>query len=285
MSESNLVAIKRRIKSIKNTGKITKAMNLVANSKLKKINGQLISNERYYSKLKEVVLDLAIDDEFEESNYCTDKKCERKLYVVFTSDMGLCGSFNNNVIGKIIGEIGENASNAVLITIGEKGHKYFRGTNIETLAEFIEVSDTPGDNEAEMIVSKIKEVYDNSLVSEVYGVYTKYITSVTHETIIEKILPLPRGNESKNTLEAREFEPSKKELLTHIMDTYLKGTILNMLLNSKASEQGARLYAMDGASRSAKDLLDELQTKFNRVRQNVITEEISEIIGGAEAQK
>ncbi len=285
MSESNLVAIKRRIKSIKNTAKITKAMNLVANSKLKKINGQLINNERYYSKLKEVVLDSTIVDEFEESNYCTEKKCQKKLYLVFTSDMGLCGSFNSSVIEKALDDIGENTNNTILITIGEKGHKYFRGSNIETLAEFVEVSDSPGDKEAKMIVSKIKEVYDNSLVGEVYGVYTKYITSVTHEPVVEKILPLSQDNKRKNNLEYREFEPSKKEILSHIMDSYLKGTIINMLLNSKASEQSARLYAMDGASRSAKDLLDELQTKYNRVRQNVITEEISEIIGGAEAQK
>lgn len=284
MSGSNLVAIKRRINSIKNTEKITKAMNLVANSKLKKISSKLSDNEIYYQHLKELILDLSKDDEIEQFDYCKKDLCKKKLYIVFTSDMGLCGSFNNTVIGSTMKVIENDLENSILITIGQKGRKFFKAYNIETAAEFIEVSDNPGEKEAKIIVNKILEMYDNAIVGEVHCVYSKYKSMMSHEVKVEKILPLPISSE-KETTDFMEFEPGKDEIRDFVKDIYLKGSILNMLLNSKASEQGARLTAMDGASKSARDLLDELQTKYNRIRQSAITEELSEIIGGAGALK
>lgn len=283
MAGAGLVAIKRRIKSITNTQKITKAMGLIATSKLRKVRKTLEVNERYYELFS------SITDEFvrgaEENNiYIHGNKGKKKLYITFNSDTGLCGGFNANVVNKAAEIISKDRDNSLLVSVGQKGRMYFNRLKFKTNAEYVDIPDIPTLKEAEAIIYKSLDLYRSGEVGEVYIVYTRFVSTVKQVVTVEKILPL----ESKSKEEKKhfvKFEPSIDDMLDDVVLMHLKQQTLNLMLHSKVSEQGSRMTAMDGATKNADELLEKLNLKYNRERQSAITQEISEIVGGAEAQK
>ncbi|MFU0824859.1 ATP synthase F1 subunit gamma [Clostridium sp.] len=292
MAGAGLIAIKRRIKSINNTKKITKAIGLVATSKLRRNRESLAINSNYYNSFREIMNEVLADNEIDTNIYFKSNGSNKRLYIALTSDTGLCGGFNGNVVNKTLEYLLKDKENSLLIIVGQKGRTYFKKFNIESAAEYVEVPDMPTIKEARIILDKALTLYSKGEVGEVNVIYTDFISAVKQEAKLKKLLPIDResigiSNENhkddKNSIV--EFEPEKEKILGTISELYLKQTLLNLMLNSKTSEQSARMDAMDGATKNANDLLDKLNLKYNRIRQSTITQEISEIVGGAEAQR
>lgn len=285
MAGAGLIAIKRRIKSINNTKKITKAIGLVATSKLRKARQKLELNNAYYSSVNEIMNGILADKNLEKGIYFKDNGVNKKLYIVITSDSGLCGGFNGNVIAKTLETISGDRENSVFITVGKKGRTYLKKFKIDSIAEFVEIPEIPTLKEVKAILEKALNLYMNKEISEINVVYTHFVSSVKQEAKVKKILPITMEENSEQTSTFVEFEPDKNIVLEGISELYLKQTLLNLMLNSKTSEESARMTAMDGATSNANDLLDKLNLQYNRIRQSSITQEISEIVGGAQAQE
>ncbi|WP_061316616.1 ATP synthase F1 subunit gamma [Clostridium botulinum] len=282
MAGAGLIGIRRRIKSVTNIRKITKAMGLVSTAKLRKARVNLEINKKYYNEYKIILKDII--NFIEDRNiYIDGNGSHKKLYVIFTSDSGLCGSFNINIINNVINEIKEDKENSLVIVIGQKGRMYLKKLGINTLAEYIEIPDVPTTKEARTIAKNIIKLYSSKEVGEVFLVYSEFYSPVKQQVLINKILPFTKENKSDNKY--IKFNPPVTRFMDEILENYLKATILNCFSNSKASENGSRMTAMNGATDNANDLLDNLDLQFNRLRQSAITQEISEIVGGAEAQR
>lgn len=282
MAGAGLIGIRRRIKSVTNIRKITKAMGLVATSKLRKARVNLEINKKYYNKYESVLKDI-INSMEDKNIYIDGNDSDNKLYVIFTSDSGLCGSFNVNIINNVIDEIKKDREKSLAIVIGQKGRMYLKKLGIKTLAEYIEIPDVPTAKEARIIAQSIVELYSTKKVGEVFLVYSEFYSPVKQQVLINKILPFTKENKNDNRY--IEFDPSITQVMDEVLENYLKATVLNCFYNSKASENGSRMTAMNGATDNANDLLDNLNVQFNRLRQSAITQEISEIVGGAEAQR
>ncbi|AWK50672.1 F0F1 ATP synthase subunit gamma [Clostridium beijerinckii] len=283
MGAAGLLEIKKRIKSVENTKKITNAMGLVATSKLRKSRKELLVNNKFIESTEPIVRNLATTASEDGANiYFDGNKSENKLYVVMTSDSGLCGGFNGNVVSYLQTLIGNKKSSTKIIVVGNRGIGYVRRAQLDTVGEYVDISDLPTVREAKVIFDKALQMYIDGEVSEVNIVYSDFISPVKQITKVDKILPIEKfeGKVKKNLI-----EPSLELVLEDALNIYLKGKIRGILLSSKCSEQSSRMTAMDGATKNANDLLSDLKLKFNRIRQGAITQEISEIVGGAAAQK
>lgn len=282
MGAAGLLEIKKRIKSVENTRKITNAMGLVATSKLRKTKNELAVNNKFIDITEPVVRNLATTAGEEGSNvYFEGNDSQNKLYVVITSDSGLCGGFNSSVVSQLVSQIKDKKDTAKIVLVGSKGLGYLKRIKIEPVGEYVGIEDVPTVSEAKEIFDKALEMYLNGDVSEVNIVYSDFISSVKQETKSVKILPISK---SEGTTGSFLIEPDLDIVLEDALNIYLKGKIRSILLSSKCSEQSTRMTAMDGATKNAEDLLDKLKLKFNRIRQGAITQEISEIVGGAAAQ-
>jgi len=283
MGAAGLLDIKKRIKSVENTRKITNAMGLVATSKLRKTKKEFAVNNKFIDITEPIVRNLATAVSVEGSNvYFDGNNIQNKLFVVITSDTGLCGGFNSSVVSQLSREIGDNRKTTKVILVGSKGLGYLKKIKIEPIAEYVDIEDVPTVSEAKVVFEKALEMYLNGEVSEVNIVYSEFISSVKQETKSVKILPIEK---SEGKVEGSFLiEPSLELVLEDTLNIYLKGKIRSILLSSKCSEQSTRMTAMDGATKNANDLLSNLKLKYNRIRQGAITQEISEIVGGAAAQ-
>ncbi|AVQ37670.1 F0F1 ATP synthase subunit gamma [Clostridium botulinum] len=282
MAGAGLIGIRRRIKSVTNIRKITKAMGLVATAKLRKARVNLEINKKYYNKYELILKDI-INSMEDKNIYIDGNDSDNKLYVIFTSDSGLCGSFNVNIINNVIDEIKKDGEKSSAIVIGQKGRMYLKKLGVKTLAEYIEIPDVPTAKEARTIAQSIIELYSTKKIGEVFLVYSEFYSPVKQQVLVNKILPFTKENKNDNRY--IEFDPSITQVMDEVLENYLKATVLNCFYNSKASENGSRMTAMNGATDNANDLLDNLNVQFNRLRQSAITQEISEIVGGAEAQR
>lgn len=283
MGSAGLIEIKRRIKSVESTRKITKAMNLVATSKLRKARKELNDNEEYYNLCEEIVQKLmsALPESYEGSFFNTNSNDLDKLYVVMASDTGLCGGFNGNIASSL-NELIEDKSSARIVVVGSKGISYMRKYKFDTIKEYVEIPDVPTIKEVRAIYEDALFMFNNGEVGEVNLVFTEFKSAIKQEVKIEKLFPLEIKSEK---IEQFLIEPSLEEVLNSSLDIYFKCKIRRAMLHSKVSEQNARMTAMDGATQNANDILQSLNLKYNRIRQGIITQEISEIVGGAEAQK
>lgn len=285
MGAAGLVDIKRRIKSVESTRKITNAMGVVATSKLRKCRKELSTNDIYFKAAEETIKSLvAIANESEdlEFPYFSPKKSDSKLYIVITSDTGLCGGYNNNIVSYLSYLVKDDKDKAKVITIGAKGIPYVKRAGFNSVAEYVDIPNIPTTKEVKVIYEKAVSLFNSGEVSEVYVVYTNFISPVKQIPRIEKLLPIDR---LEGEGQAKIVEPSLDIVLKDALDAYLKGKLRYLILNAKCSEESARMTAMDGATSNANDLLASLNLKYNRIRQTMITQEISEIVGGASAQK
>ena len=282
MGAAGLLDIKKRIKSVENTKKITNAMGLVATSKLRKSRKELLVNNKFIELTEPIVRNLATTASEEGANiYFDGNNSENKLYVVMTSDSGLCGGFNANVVSYLDSLIGNNKDTAKIIVVGNKGLSYIKRTKLTTVGEYVDISDLPTVREAKVIFDKALEMYVNGEVSEVNIVYSNFISPVKQVPKVDRILPIEKIEDKVNK---SHIEPNLEVVLENALNIYLKGKIRSILISSKCSEQSSRMTAMDGATTNANDLLSDLKLRFNRIRQGAITQEISEIVGGAAAQ-
>ncbi len=281
MGAAGLIEIKRRIKSVESTRKITKAMGLVATSKLRKARKELVANEQYNNLCREVIKEVvsSMPEDFDSIYY---KSFDGdKLYIVLTSDTGLCAGYNNTV-AIYLNNLVQKSGGAKVVVVGSKGISYLSRYKISTYAEYVDLPDIPATKDVNKIYNDAIYLYEKGEVSEVNIVYTEFISPVKQEVKSVKILPI----ENESCEDGKYIiEPDKEAVFKNAIDMYLKSQLKTCMLNAKASEHSARMTAMDGATENANDILQSLNIKFNRIRQGIITQEISEIVGGAEAQK
>lgn len=284
MGTAGLIEIKRRIKSVESTRKITKAMGLVATSKLKKARKELLIDEENL-KINEEIFKKVIntmDAEYKNIYFGNNSKNATKLYIIVTSDTGLCGGFNGNVANYIKENLLHEKEDIKLIVVGAKGSSYMKKLGFTDLLELVELSDLPTIKDVRAIYKRALHLYEEGEVSEVNIVYTEFISPMKQEVTVDKILPLPR---QEGVAEDIIIEPNLDYVLGVALERYIRSKIRRDLLHSKVSEQSSRRSAMESATKNANDLIRSLNLKFNRIRQSMITQEISEIVGGAEAQK
>lgn len=258
-------------------------MGLVATSKLRKCRKEVLANSEYAKAARESVEALAgMMDEDDETSYFKGNSSNKALYIVITSDSGLCGGYNNNVVTYLDTMMKKSEKEAAVVAVGSKGISYLSRFGISTIAEFVDIPDIPTSKEIKLVYENALRLYNDKEVSEVNVVFTEFVSPIKQEVKMEKLLPV----ESISGANSNQFiEPDLDTVLKSSMDIYLKGKLRSLILTSKCSEQSARMTAMDGASRNADDILSALNLKYNRIRQSMITNEISEIVSGAQAQK
>lgn len=278
--------IRRRIKSVKNTQQITKAMKMVSASKLRKAQGALLSARPYAERMRDVLMRVAAKTDASLHPLLAARDGNRRAYLIVTADRGLCGGFNANLIRKAVKTIQEHGTeNPMIIAVGRKGRDYFKRRLFNMVGDFTGLGENISFNHAKTVADAVRELYINNLVDEVWLVYPHFVNPVTQRHEAVRLLPL-QAPESTGKLEAEYvFEPTPEEVLDHLLPRYLNTVVFRALLEAKAGEQGARMAAMDAASSNAEDMIKRLTLIYNRARQASITREISELVAGAEALK
>ncbi len=279
--------IKRRIRSVKNTQQITKAMNMVSASKLRKTQPEVYAIRPYSQEITDVINSILSQEKSIKSPYLGRNKEGMTGYVVITSDRGLCGGYNSNVIKATLGHMQEKQSHG-LIAVGKKGRDYFRRRNYDIKAEFLDIDDKPDYNRASNLGETVLDFFDTGIFNEVYMVYNYFISTLERKPVIQKLLPFESEEDGKKEQQDLGkalylYEPSAGAVLNLLFPEFLKTQIYRGLVEAKVSEFSARMTAMDAATDNAEEMIDDLTLIYNRARQSEITQEITEIVGGAEA--
>lgn len=291
---ANAKEIQDRMKSINDTLKITNAMYMISSSKLKKSKKMLSDTEPYFftlqSEMSRILRHLPdIEDIYFKTN--EEKKPEERMvgYIVITADKGLAGSYNHNVL-KFAEEHLKAHKNNKLFVLGELGRHYFEQRGIEIDKQFYYTVQNPTLNRARNIAEELLELYRKEELDEVYIIYTSMVNAIQEETQIRQLLPLKKASFNVKLpadipMEELALKPSPEAVMDRIVPDYVVGFIYGALVESYSCEQNARMMAMEAATKSAKDMLHELDILYNRARQAAITQEITEVIAGAKAQK
>ncbi len=309
--------IQNRIKSIQDTMKITRAMYLMSSMKLRKARQELEDTEPYFFALEEEITDILlhfpdIEDIFFD-NRSKDKKetFKRRAYIVMTGDKGMAGAYNHNVIKELQSRISDPARETDDITqhcdrlfvVGELGRAHLRSAGYRIEDDFYFSANNPTMHRARQITGRIVELYQNEEIDEVYLIYTRMVNSMKETVEVQRLLPLKthefvqqemqekidRGELNPTVFDEKDswylFYPSPRAILEKLVYNYLTGFIYGGLVEAFASEENARMMAMQSATDNAQVMLTELSIEYNRVRQAAITQEITEVISGAKALK
>lgn len=288
MALHSLRDIKRRIKSVENTQQITKAMEMVSAAKLRRAQNVVQSGKPYDELLKSAMRELASSMESVPHPYFKEREVKNIALVVVTSDKGLCGAFNSNIVKRAEAFLREHEG-CKLILLGKKANDYFvRRRPGDIIFKNTKLAARVDQAVAKDIVRELSERFLSGELDEIYLMYTKFITALRREIVAERFLPIEKeeaaGGESKTTGEFI-FEPGAEEMLQQLMPSYAVSRIYMMLAESFASEHGARMIAMGSATKNADEMIDFLVLTRNRVRQATITKELAEIVGCTEALK
>lgn len=281
--------IKRKIGSIKSTKQITKAMELVSTSKLRKARERLDKVKPYFHTVNDTVQDILSNSSGVDHPLTVAREVKNSLVIVISADRGLCGGYNINAL-KTGATVAEDNDNTMYITIGTKARDYFTKRGYNVFKEYIHISEKPDYKDAKDISRLALQLYQEGKVDEIKLVYTEFISTINQEARLTQLLPVEKNEKAVDDSEEQEFkyvsyEPSPQSVLDYLIPKYVEGTIYGALVESAASEQAARRVAMESATDNADDLIDKLTISYNQARQAAITQEISEIVGGAEALK
>jgi F-type H+-transporting ATPase subunit gamma len=281
----SLLDIRRRIRSVKNTQQITKAMKTVSAAKLRRAQERVFSARPYAEQLRKILGNLTSRLENVSHPLLEVRPEERILFVVVTADRGLCGAFNSNVIRAAQGFIRDHHGQTLdFVTVGRKGRDFFRRRGAALRADFINIFSKLNYGHAKDISETIVQAYANTEVDAVYIVYNEFKSVIQQRLVVEKVLPLSRGELSDSAPQIEYiFEQPPQEIFNRMLPRYVEVQIYRALLESAASEHGARMASMETASRNAADMIDMLTLNMNRIRQAAITREIIEVVSGAGA--
>jgi len=282
---ANLKDIRDRIKSVKNIQKVTKAMKMVAAAKMRRAQERMEEARPYSQRLQSVIGHLLPDVERELLNLLHVRPVSRTAYVVVTSDRGLAGSFNSNVLKKAQSEVDAIGKSQVdIFCIGKKARDHFKRRNYTIIESHTEFWNELSFGDAIQIGKGIIGHFTEERVDEIHVVYNEFVNVATQYAESEKLLPLEFSDEDYSHPE-RLYEPDKSQLVQSLIPRHLNIQIWKYLLESYASEQAARMVAMENATENAEEMIKDLTMEFNKARQAAITKEILEIVGGAEALK
>jgi len=284
--------IKRRIKSVTSTKQITKAMELVATAKLKRARTKLEKSKPYYNRIYKSIREIVAFSKGIRHEFLEEREINKTLYIVLTGDRGLAGGYNSNIC-KIVEEDVEDKSNIKLMCVGSKGRSYFHKRGYDIAYDMTGVSEAPEYSNARVIGEKAIEMYCNKEVDEVKLVFTKFISTINYKPIVLDLLPLVIKEKEKLNREVKtdsedeiiifRYEPSPEAVLNYLIPKYVNSVIYGASIEASASEQGSRRVAMESATDNAEEMIDDLNLLYNRARQASITQEITEIVSGADA--
>lgn len=295
----NLLDIRRRLKSVKNTQQITKAMKMVSAAKLKRAQDRVVTARPFANKMMEVLSGLAdrIDEDFHHP-LLDARGDERYLLVLVTADKGLCGAFNTNLIKAAQAFVAANPDKQIeILAVGRKGRDFFRRRGAMLSGEYIGLTGkgrVDFSEALEVARDVIKRFTDNQAIDKAFIIYNEFKSVMQQRVITEQLLPVARGASADAQEPAASAQPVNRvdyiyeqppqEIFARLLPRLVETQIFRALLESIASEQGARMTAMDSASKNARELIDSLTLNMNRVRQAAITNEIIEVVSGAAAQ-
>jgi F-type H+-transporting ATPase subunit gamma len=292
----NLLDIRRRIKSVKNTQQITKAMKMVSAAKLKRAQDRVITARPFANKMIEVLGQLAKRTDEEFSHPLLDLRGdERYLLVLITADKGLCGAFNTNLTKAAQAFIKENAGKSIeLVAIGRKGRDFFRNRHATIASEYVGLTGKGRVDFAEALdVARaiIKLYIETKEIDKVFLIYNEFKSVLSQRVMLEQLLPVSRAETEEPENKSQQpqnlvdyiYEQPPAEMVAQLLPRLIETQVFRALLESVASEQGARMTAMDSASKNASELIDSLTLNMNRIRQAAITNEIIEVVSGAAA--
>lgn len=282
--------IRRQIKSIQSTRQITRAMEMVAASKLRRAEMTAQAARPYADKIREVISSIANATEGLSHPMLESREVRRTGYVVITSDRGLAGGYNSNLLRMLLSNLEKrhNSPDEYSISVlGSKGRDFLRNRGYSFLEEITGLPDSPTFSDIKPLAATAVKHFTDEKYDEVYLVYNEFINALSQNPIEKKLLPLDRLSEELDADDLAEtdyiYEPLANDVLNELLPRYAETLIYSALLEAKASEFGARMTAMGNASKSATEMIDSLTLSFNRARQAAITQEISEIVAGANA--
>ena len=286
--------IQDRMRSIKDTLKITNAMYMISSSKLKKSKKMLADTEPYFytlqSEMSRILRHLPdMNSIYFKTNAEIPERKRKAGYIVITVDKGLAGSYNHNIL-KLAEEELEKRDDYKLFVLGELGRHYFEQKGINIDKQFHFVVQDPSLSRARRIAEDLLKLYHENQLDELYIIYTTMVNAMQEEAQVAQLLPLKKTDFKIPVpidipLEGLALKPSAEEVMDHIVPNYVVGFVYGALVEAFSCEQNARMMAMEGATNSAKQMLKELDIEYNRARQAAITQEITEVIAGAKSQK
>ncbi|ALS24527.1 MULTISPECIES: ATP synthase F1 subunit gamma [Paenibacillus] len=277
--------IKRSIKSKQSTKQITRAMEMVAAAKLRRAQEAAESARPYADKMKEVIASIAAGTKGVTHPMLQTREIKRTGYLVITSDRGLAGGYNANVLRKVMAVIKEkhkSTSEYAIFVIGRKGRDFFQRRNIPIVEEVTGLPDSPQFSDIKSVAASAVANFENGAYDELYLVYNEFKNAITQIPQVKRLLPLEEVN--SDSVANYEYEPSAEGVLEVLLPKYAETLIYSAVLDGKASEFGARMTAMNNATKNATKMIATLTLQYNRARQASITQEISEIVAGANAQ-
>lgn len=276
--------IKNRINSTSSTKKITSAMEMVSASKMNKAEQNAKSFVPYMEKIQEVVASIASGNVDADHPMLQSRPIKKTGYVVITSDRGLAGPYNSNILRNLYRTIQErhrSKDEYVVIPLGKVGTEFCKRMELPIAKSIVGLDDQPEFAEIKEITSYAVNLFEDEEVDELYLHYNHYVSAITQEVTETKLLPLTNINEEGKQLSTYEYEPDQEAILNTILPQYAESLIYGALLDGKASEHASRMTAMRSATDNAEDLIDDLTLSYNRARQAAITQEITEIVSGA----
>jgi len=281
--------IRSKIASIKNTQKITRAMEMVAASKMRKTQERMRASKPYASKIYDVVKHIARANSEYRHPFMSTREIKRVGFIVVTSDRGLCGGLNANLLRETLGTmrpLHNEGKEVDLCVIGRKGQAFFKRVGGHVLASVDHLGDTPGVKDLIGVVKVMLDAFYQGEIDALHVVYNEFVNTMTQKPTVKQLLPLPVAEEESQSLGHYWdyiYEPDAKELLDGLLERYIELQVYQAVVENIACEQAAKMIAMKSATDNAGDLIKEFQLAYNKARQAAITQELAEIVGGAAA--
>lgn len=287
---ASLKDIKGRIKSINSTKQITNAMNLVATAKLTKSKEAALKTRPFFTKIQSTMQSIVQSAGPVNMPLLKENGSSKKVYITVAADRGLAGGYNANICKLVMNAI-DNKENAEIVAVGKKASEQFRAKRFNIVKEVHGISADPTYSAAKELADYVIERFGKGEVGEVYLAYTSFKSTIQQEPEMIRLLPV-EINETKDSNESvgeptdlLVYDPSPEAVLGYVIPRYLGDVIYGGMVEASASEQGARMTAMDSATENAQEMIEKYEIQYNRARQAAITQELSEIVGGAEALK
>ena len=271
--------IKNRIRSMESTRQITKAMEMVAASKLRHAQAQVLSSRPYFEILYATISDIVAHNNDFSSPYLTERKGSKTLYVVIAGDRGLAGGYNSNILKLVMAQC--EGKDATILPIGKKAIEFFRARKMPMLSQNHPLTAEVSMGDCFSIAKVLSKAYLSGQFDQIYVAYTNFVSVLSQTPAVLQLLPLGSQDAAAESGTDIIYEPNAVEVFDAIVPEYLGGALYGALCESRAAEQAARRTAMDSATKNADDMIADLSLKFNQARQAAITQEITEIVAGS----
>jgi len=280
--------IRTQIGSVKSTQKITNAMQMVATSKMRKAQDRMASSRPFADRMRSVIGHVAESSPEYKHAFMQEREVKRVGYIIVSSDRGLCGGLNSNLFRKVTNDMKQwvdQGAEVSLCTIGTKAQSFFRGLSMKIDGSVNQLGDTPSIDQLVGAVKVMLDAYAAGEIDRLYVSFNTFVNSMTQKPTVSQLLPLPKAEETTERAHNWDYiyEPEAKELLEKLLQRFVESQVYQAVVENNASEQAARMMSMKNATDNAGQFIKELELLYNKARQAAITQELSEIVGGAAA--